>query len=135
MMLTALRISEDGQISDVEIPSGDGWETLHAMYREIGCRMVEAVGLGEGLVLWCDEDGRAEGKGLNGCATLIAQHFLAVEGRVLAGDQNVIGTVLLTGGPDEEGDTTGLSVDRRKDVISFLGRAVREIGERRIRFN
>ena len=80
-------------------------DLLGLLYREIDCRMVEAFTLlPDGTTVWVDEDGNYAD---NPVENVRAWALAAVAGLHLAGP--LMGTAVLTGGPDEDGNATSLS--------------------------
>lgn len=84
------------------------WEAeddlLHLLYREIDCHTVEAFGLPAGITVWVDEEGRVVDDPV---CNFRLEAMVSGMGLVLAGP--LMGTAVLTGGPDGEGNATGLS--------------------------
>lgn len=52
MSIKALRLTPDGDLRRVELEAGRDGSHLQSMYREIGCDVVECIGLGDDLDLW-----------------------------------------------------------------------------------
>lgn len=70
--IRALRVTPGGAINEVVLPSGSGGQ-LGAIRKQIGCSMVDPVGLSPDLMMWRNEEGflAAEPK-LNLSATGVA---------------------------------------------------------------
>ena len=104
------------------IPSLEQMQAVVAVGAEPGHDLVEVVTVGEdGTTMWINEEGKYCGVEPNPKATMIA------EGWIFAGDV-IMGDVLFTGGPDDEGETTSLSeawaaklrdIDARFKVITI----------------
>ena len=52
--LVAAIIEQDGDIHPINL---DRTDMLDAMYRAIGCNLVDVVGLAENLDMWLDDEG------------------------------------------------------------------------------
>lgn len=114
MSINALRLTPDGDLCRVELEAGSDGDHLQSMYREIGCSLVECVGLRDDLDLWVDEEGKLkDGWEPNLPAIGLLHHH----GR----RDLVAGTALLTGGADEEGNTLGISDETAAEVQRLLG--------------
>lgn len=114
MSIRALRLTTDGSIRSVRLEANEEGIHLDAMYREIGCDLVECVGLRDDLDLWVDEEGKLkDGWEPNLPATAI----LYRHGR----RDLVAGTALLTGGADRDGNTLGISDETAAEVRRLLG--------------
>ncbi|MFR9806495.1 DUF3846 domain-containing protein [Pseudonocardia sp. RS010] len=107
--ITALKITADGEVTDVEIPAGDFLQTAYA---QINCRAVDVVTLTSRLDMWLDDEGLVNGSVLNAPATFLAREY----GRT---HQSYAGTVLLTE-HNAEGDTTSLGPELRQVVLDVL---------------
>lgn len=98
--VTGLRISTDGDVTQVELGSRDD-STLHALYREIGCDLVEVIALTTQVDMWVDEEGMYRQE-VNHVATALARRYGWTH-------QPYFGTVVLTGGSDAEGASESLA--------------------------
>ncbi|MEW2250425.1 DUF3846 domain-containing protein [Streptomyces sp. NPDC006975] len=96
----ALALHCDGTLTPVVLP-GDATGNLHALRAAIGCDFVDVVTLADDLDMWLDDEGIYR-QPHNVYATALAQ----LHGRTW---QPYHGTVVLTGGCDENGDTLPLS--------------------------
>lgn len=123
----ALYVSPGGAITDVTLPA-DAQGQFEAMRGRIGCALVEPVDLGDGLMMWCDEEGflAAEPK-LNLCATGVA----AGRGRL---EQPYVGTVVFTGATTPDGDLQGLTGQQAADLRRECERLVRVVAMHRISY-
>lgn len=111
-----------------EVTRHEGIPDLQAMYDAIGTDTVEAVGFNQpegepfGCVGWLDENGKIanEPKARNDLATRLAHRFEAIRE-----DDYIAGVLLLTGGADEDGETTSLPsswANRVEDAVAeFTG--------------
>ncbi|WAX55136.1 DUF3846 domain-containing protein [Jatrophihabitans cynanchi] len=119
--IRALRVTPGGAINEVLLPSGSEGQ-LGVMREQIGCSMVEPVGLGPDLMMWCDEEGflAAEPK-LNLCATGIG----ASHGRV---EQAYVRTTVFTGaaagGVELDGLTEAQVEELRRECAHVIRLAV-----------
>ncbi|MDR3080220.1 MAG: DUF3846 domain-containing protein [Streptomyces sp.] len=114
MKIPAIRLTPDGALAEVELEASASGDHLHSMYREIGCDLVECVGLREDLDLWIDEEGKLkDGWEVNLAATALLQRH-GIHDLVAA-------TALLTGGADEDGNTLGISDQTAGEVRRLLG--------------
>lgn len=78
-------------------------DLLRHLYREIDCRTVEMVVLDEGLTAWCDDEGRfIDTPVTNELITKLCGTY----GPLVC---DIVGTVVLTGGADDEDDTLPLT--------------------------
>ena len=112
--IPALRLTSDGDLRRIDLEAGPGGDHLRAMYDQIGCDLVECVGLRDGLDMWVDEEGKLKDSwNLNLAATAVLQRHGVPD--------LVAGTALLTGGADEEGNTLGISDEAADEVRRLLG--------------
>ena len=88
-------IAENGNRWEVEPKDGKSF-SLEELCRLLDCRLVEAVGLGKGLTMWLDEEGKLTNRAWN----LVATKLLAQAGG-MPGDR-VCGPVLITSGGEVE---------------------------------
>jgi len=93
----AIVIDTDGKKSVVEFEFKNSYKTLSDA---VG-GYIECVGL-EGVDMWCNENGIAEGLPLNMVASAIYYEAFNASNPIL-------GNVIITGGADEEGETLGLT--------------------------
>lgn len=99
-------------------------ETLRQLYRLIGCRWVEMVGLSADLDMWLDEEGALTKQPVNRYAWRIAQHlFYPLPCGPYVG-------VAVFARHDAEGDMVGLTDDRITWLQGFLDPASRPAGAR-----
>ena len=96
--VAAVRISPDGALNEIALPSGDG--CLHTLYREIGCGSVDLVRLTPQLDMWLDDEGMYT-QDLNVLATFMARRLGWTQ-------QPYFGPVVITGGADANCDVRGL---------------------------
>lgn len=112
--VTGLRISTDGDVTEVELGSRDG-STLHALYREIGCDLVDVVALTTHVDMWVDDEGMLRQE-VNWVATALAYQYGSMT-------QKFFGNVVLTGGCDAGGATeslTPIAITAVRDVLAQL---------------
>lgn len=84
---------------------------------------VQVVSLTGTLDMWCNEEGKFNGSEWNECATAVWQ---AIYGPT----DEIFGTVVYTGGPDEDGDTTGISDEdyERLERVAEAYKAAKDAG-------
>ena len=123
--IRAMRVTPAGAITDVTLPP-DVHGQLGAMCQQIECSLVEPVGLGAGLTMWCDEEGLVTRTPVaNLCATgIAARHGLCA--------QPYVGTVLFTGGSTAGGELRGLSDAQAADLRRECEHVVRFVVAQRI---
>ncbi|MGH7919401.1 MAG: DUF3846 domain-containing protein [Candidatus Dormibacteraceae bacterium] len=116
--IRALRLDPDGNLRRVALAADTEGSHLRSMYQQIGCELVECVGLREDLDMWCDEEGKLNGSPPNIGASLVLQRFGIPD--------LIVGTALFTGGPDEEGGLTDLRGETAAeiDAMAHSGRGV-----------
>ncbi|MGH7922783.1 MAG: DUF3846 domain-containing protein [Candidatus Dormibacteraceae bacterium] len=113
MTIKALRLTPDGGLGRVELEPGPDGSHLNAMYGEIGCDLVDCVGLRGDLDLWLDDEGKLNQDWVvNPGASALLQSCGIPD--------LVAGTALLTGGADEEGNTLGISDETAAQVERLL---------------
>lgn len=108
--ITALTVSPEGQVADVELETG---QFLRGCYAAIDCDTVDVVGLTSTLDMWVDDEGLINGSESNAFATAVAQAFGFIY-------QPYAGTVLFAEHNDE-GDTVSLRPELRAAVRQLLG--------------
>lgn len=97
MTAKALVIPVTGHMSEIEWPAQSP-DQLRALYRAIGCRTVTVIpGTHDTITVWADDDG-----------LLIQAPELNARASVLCRGP-VVGTVVVSGGSDSDGDTLPLS--------------------------
>ena len=105
----AVKITVAGVVEKVSL---DRAQLLQSLYAQIGCRYVEVVQPTDTICLWVDEEGLINRAEPNLVASFLAA-ALGVFGQVLHG------TVVVTGGGDEAGDTLPLS-DRDLRILETI---------------
>lgn len=110
--VTAVVITPTGLLVRVVLPR-DSSAQLRCMYELIGCRAVDCVRLTNRVDMWVDDEGLINGSPLNVAACLLGSRF----GRT----QPYVGTVLLTGSADHNGDTLSISDDFIAQIGDLLG--------------
>lgn len=105
--INALALSVDGTLQPVALP-GDSKGNLHALRTAIGCAFVDVVRLADDVDMWLDDEG-VYTQSFNRHATAVAAIFGAI-------GQPYYGTVVFTGGADDNGDTRPLT----PSVIAML---------------
>ena len=120
MAITVIRIDPGGGNAVVEV--GDGGPTFK---EAIGANWITSERLtppdkdpaGDDLVLWYDEEGADNGSEPNPKAGKLAE-------MVTGAQRALLGAVLVTGLPDANGDTRGLTPQQVADVSTMLAGAV-----------
>ncbi len=79
--------------------------TLEQMQAAVG-GYVQAVDIAPDITLWCNEEGKMMSLEHNLFAQLLWDRAFG------AGTDYIVGTVVITGGVDDEGETTGLSLEQ-----------------------
>ena len=97
----AMVISPAGHIELIDLSSG----SLEKMQAAVG-GWVQAIELSNELMMWCNEEGKMNGLEHNP----FAQHLW--DRAFGAGTDYIVGTVVITGGSDDEGDTIGLTEEQ-----------------------
>jgi hypothetical protein len=109
-MKTALRINTDLTTEVLDLDT-DSYEKLSGA---VG-GMIQAVDVADDLTLWCNEEGKLIGLQPNIIGTsLWEQRFGATD--IIAGN------IVLTGGPDDEGDSLPLSAAWLENLQGMTGR-------------
>lgn len=90
-------------------------DTLEQLQREVG-GYIEAVTFPNGATMWLNEEGKINGLDHNKQAQFIFDHTFG------PGIDTIVGNAVITGGPDEEGETLGLT-DEQLLVYKFVGNA------------
>lgn len=102
----AFKISPDGNMERLEVP--EPGETLPWLYRNIGCNLVDVVGMPQDLDFWLDDEGLYPEPNI--MASLFALNF----GVNLAAP--IVGNVILAK-HDGQGNTVGLDM---AEAAAFL---------------
>jgi hypothetical protein len=97
----AVAISPAGSVELIDLSSG----SLEKLQTAVG-GWVQAIELSNELTLWCNEEGKMIGLEHNP----LAQHLW--DRAFGAGTDYIVGTVVLTGGTDDEGDTIGITEEQ-----------------------
>jgi hypothetical protein len=97
----AVAISPAGSVELIDLSSG----SLEKLQTAVG-GWVQAIELSNELTLWCNEEGKMNGLEFNP----FAQHLWCQA--FGAGTDYIVGTVVLTGGTDDEGDTIGITEEQ-----------------------
>lgn len=117
--MPAIKIQPDGVLTRLDLPT-DG-TTLSWLYQEIGCDLVDCIGLPHGLDFWIDDEGLYSGAQANLVASLFALMF---------GDLNlghpIMGTVIVAK-HDDDGNTIALDNAEYAAFLLTLRAMVREI--------
>ncbi|HEY3872174.1 MAG TPA: DUF3846 domain-containing protein [Actinocrinis sp.] len=98
--MKALSIDLHGRVTDVELSANRSVSVVRGLRAVIGCSMVERLVVDGGLALWVDENGIAEGRAVNGPASLLA--------RERGVPMQLHGPAVVTGAVGQWGRTVGL---------------------------
>ena len=109
-MKLAVKVRINGETEVMDI-SGD---CLKALQSAVG-GYVEAVDIGKGLTLWCDEEGKLKSYPTNEVASMLCKF------------DRIVGDVVITAGFDDEGDIEPLSDKKVDSVVNFVQVARRKI--------
>ncbi|MFG3275954.1 DUF3846 domain-containing protein [Streptomyces luteogriseus] len=109
----ALVLHPDASFSVIEWPP-NSTGNLNTLYREINCTSITAVDLSPKVCMWLDDEGMLKNAPVNHPAMLLYSITAPIH-------QNYHGTAVFTGGPDAEGNTTGLTLDRCHALLALAG--------------
>ncbi|WP_458682269.1 DUF3846 domain-containing protein [Prescottella equi] len=111
--VTGFRITPEGKGSVVELKVGPDGSHLADLREAIDCRYVDVIRLDRRLDMWIDDEGLlVEDPKDNVIASLIAQlGFLRPIGPIK-------GTVVLTGGADDDGDIVSVDVAHAEGMFA-----------------
>jgi len=107
-MEKVISIRTDNTVEIKEVESIE-YETLSTAVNG----MIELVSINEDIDMWLNEEGKLIGLEPNVIATIIWN-------KVFPNFDVVMGDVIITGGADEEGNTTGLSDKSIQDVMVLI---------------
>lgn len=100
-MINAIVVDVEGDVEQIEIAHDDTLRTLQGHVDGL----IEAVDSADGSVtFWVNEEGKLIGLPINRAATLMWWTL----NPAMKGLDALCGTVVITGGPDAEGDTTSV---------------------------
>lgn len=108
-MARTITITADGTVTTNPWPAG----LLEHLYSEIACRSVEIVDLGDVTVWYDDEGPYASAPVTNELITKL----LGTYGPLVS---DIVGTVVLTGGADADGDTLPLDDNQAAELVRCL---------------
>jgi len=111
-LATAVLLTPEADIVPITLPV-DGDDRLKVMRAVIRCDLVDVVALTSRLDMWLDDEGLYDHPVNVAASLLAARHGFAW--------QPYHGPVLLTGGPDDEGETLPLSVEEVRALLTSLG--------------
>lgn len=106
MMKKAVIIHPD---SRTEVVDFAGYETI----KDAVGGWIEAAFSNPGLTIWCAEEGKIRGLPMNAAAT----RLWWLLSPAMIGHDVLVGSVLVTGGTDSEGETLGLSDEQCDNVV------------------
>jgi hypothetical protein len=105
----ALHIKTTGQIKVVEFDNETCYKTLSD---GVG-GLIECVAMSEQMDLWCNEEGKNEGRELNPLATRL---FQEAHGQI----DYIAGDAVITGGIDDDGNSLGLTDEQIDEITLYL---------------
>jgi hypothetical protein len=118
-MATAIVLHPDGNIEEINLPA-DTRENLAAMYKAIGCSLVDVVRLTTTLDMWLDDEGMYT-QPVNLPATALARKHGYVW-------QPYHGTVVLCG-VDEDGNSIDLTGDQMRGLLAHMSDAADDLDD------
>ncbi|MFT7021367.1 MAG: hypothetical protein ACJA07_000444 [Rhodococcus sp. (in: high G+C Gram-positive bacteria)] len=74
---------------------------------------------GQEITFWIDEEGKLKGLAPNSEATALLKQWLAHDSRNMRDGDVLVGTAVITGGVDAEGETVGLSEESASEIEEF----------------
>lgn len=110
MKLKAIKITVSGAITCFSM---DKLEELKQLQTAVD-GFVQAIGIGDELTLWCNEEGKMMGLPHNPYAQKLWDNAFGVD------TDYIVGNIVLTGGTDDDGHTLGLT-DEQIDNLVFKG--------------
>ena len=104
-------VRADGSFEAVQFTNETAYQTL----RDGVGGLIECVSLPNlGIDMWVNDEGKLNGSEPNLLGTLLWSHAYGF------GTDIIVGDIVLTGGPDDEGNTTGLTVDHLQAIYNLL---------------
>jgi len=97
----AVSVNPDGEVREVDL--GAGADQLGALYRAIGCDVLDLLTVTPQLLLWVDDKGVVNGSPVNTVATALVAATPQLRSHTIRG------TVVFTGAADPHGDVTALA--------------------------
>jgi len=118
---SALLLTTTGDIVEIDLPpetdsSTDNRTRLAVMYAVLRCTTVDCIALTTAVDMWVDDEGLYH-QPPNPFATALAHRY----GHTW---QHLHGPVLLTGGPDDDGNTLPLDLPKLRAVLTALADVV-----------
>lgn len=119
-MRVALALEPSGLVHDVDLDASGS--SLAALQAAVG-GPIECVGINHEFDMFLHEEGKyAPGLERNDLATVLLGWAGGITG------DYIMGTVVFTGIPDDEGATQGLSYEQRGTLLKLLGAAALAVG-------
>jgi len=113
--MKALTITTTGETSVLEISEGDNLDELQS---KVG-GLIELIRLGSiGCDLWCNEEGKLLNLPVNNIATALWWRESVGNGVII--DDVLVGDVIITGGPDNKGESRGLTDEQVTELLAFV---------------
>lgn len=110
-MKNGLKITPAGEVTVIDFTKPD---ELSALQDAVG-GWVQAVDLNENLSMWVNEEGKMIGLEHNPVAQMVWDMTFG------EGTDYIVGTVVLTGTPDLDGETRGLEAEVIESMQEFMG--------------
>jgi len=108
--MKALAIKTNGSIEHVNLSDSDTISEL----QEYVDGWVQVVGLNDNIEMWLNEEGKIEGLPHNTKAQKIWDHFIG------PATDYIVGNVIITGAPDDDGNVTGLTTSNQNDLMKLI---------------
>lgn len=109
MTITALQVKTSGEVVELDLTA----DSLNTLQTAVG-GWVQAVDLSKTVSLWVNEEGKLDGLPHNPYAQQFWDEAFG------AGTDFIVGDVVLTGTPDQEGETQGLDKDTAQRIRERL---------------
>jgi hypothetical protein len=109
MTITALQVKTSGEVVELDLTAN----SLDTLQGAVG-GWVQAIDLSDTVSLWVNEEGKLEGLPHNPYAQQFWDEAFG------AGTDFIVGDVVFTGTPDQEGETQGLGEDTAQRIRERL---------------
>lgn len=111
-MKLAVGVTVEGHVLALDLNKADS--ELSVLQNAVG-GWIQAVDLKDGMNMYLNEEGKVHGLDLNPVATKYWEDSYGVDTDIIVGD------VVFTGLPDENGDTTSITTAQLQDIINRAG--------------
>lgn len=109
--ITGIKVTPDGEVTAFELFAD---RTLHGMYQQIGCRVVDVVRVADDVDMWIDDEGLLVNEPqMNMAASVLAAAISGAEIR-----DRFAGTCLFLG-HDDEGETQDLPLPHLQAILMY----------------